>query len=665
MTKFYKTLKTATFALAFGAIAAQTAQAQTVFGITTDDKLVSFQANLPATVTTPVTITGLSAGHIIVGGDFRPATGQYFILSRKASADSTQLYTLNTVTGAATKVGTGSLALGSNQVGFDFNPAVDRIRVVSATGKNFRISPATGTGATDGALAYATGDVNFGKPARVGSIAYTNSFIGTTGTMLFDYDDSLNVLSLQSPPNAGGLVTRGNTGLKQNYTNDITSDMDIAYNTANGANTAYLMVNGGTSSKDTLYTINISTGAVTVVGALGDPVNGIALKDIAVQIAAPAAVTGNNTFYGLQWNALDAVTKLPAANMLVTFGSTSLNLGFQRQISGLKAGFNIVGMDIRPNGNGLYALAVKASGDSALIYTINPATAAATVVKDSAIFVGVDSIYRANIGFDFNPTVDRIRVTSSNGVNLRLHPVTGAVAFKDANFTYKAGDVNAAFTPTLGSCAYTNSLGSSMGKTTKLYYFDEVLNVFDTTNTPNTGVVGTFATSTVKTGANKSVDLDIFTNKTTAANTAYFVGNNAAFANDSLYTFDLTNGSLTLIGKIGSNSTGVAIKDIAVVIDTAVATVGVNNKVTNTGAIKLYPNPTSNVANLNVVMNANTYATITITDILGRTVQTVANNQLLVKGDNNFEVNLSNEANGTYYIVVAAEGISATKIVKQ
>ena len=34
-------------------------------------------------------------------------------------------------------------------------------------------------------------------------------------------------------------------------------------------------------------------------------------------------------------------------------------------------------------------------------------------------------------GFDFNPTVDRIRVVSDTGQNLRLNPDTGAVAAVD------------------------------------------------------------------------------------------------------------------------------------------------------------------------------------------------------------------------------------------
>ena len=48
------------------------------------------------------------------------------------------------------------------------------------------------------------------------------------------------------------------------------------------------------------------------------------------------------------------------------------------------------------------------------------------------------------IGFDFNPTVDRIRVVSSNDRNYRLNPNTGAIAFIDTNLAYAATDPNIA-----------------------------------------------------------------------------------------------------------------------------------------------------------------------------------------------------------------------------
>ena len=60
-------------------------------------------------------------------------------------------------------------------------------------------------------------------------------------------------------------------------------------------------------------------------------------------------------------------------------------------------------------------------------------------------------------GFDFNPTVDRIRVTSDAEQNIRLHPDTGAVAGVDTNLQFALTDVHARADPNVVASAYTNN----------------------------------------------------------------------------------------------------------------------------------------------------------------------------------------------------------------
>jgi hypothetical protein len=71
---------------------------------------------------------------------------------------------------------------------------------------------------------------------------------------------------------------------------------------------------------------------------------------------------------------------------------------------------NIVSIDYRPATGQLYAL-----GSSSRIYFINEKSATA-----------VDQLYflrqLLNASLDFNPTVDRIRLVTESGQNLRLHP---------------------------------------------------------------------------------------------------------------------------------------------------------------------------------------------------------------------------------------------------
>jgi hypothetical protein len=76
----------------------------------------------------------------LVGIDFRIARGVLYALSRQGL-----LFTVDTASGRLTRVGSGALALPLpvSAFGFDFNPAADRIRVVSGS-FNLRLHPDTG-----------------------------------------------------------------------------------------------------------------------------------------------------------------------------------------------------------------------------------------------------------------------------------------------------------------------------------------------------------------------------------------------------------------------------------------------------------------------------------------------------------------------------------------
>ena len=71
-------------------------------------------------------------------------------------------------------------------------------------------------------------------------------------------------------------------------------------------------------------------------------------------------------------------------------------------------------------------------------------TGAATAVNATPIALALGT---GKIGFDFNPTVDRIRVTSSNRANFRLNPVDGSIAATDTQLAYATTDANAGQTP--------------------------------------------------------------------------------------------------------------------------------------------------------------------------------------------------------------------------
>ena len=252
------------FALVLSA-GAVSANAATAFGVNAANQLVRFNTATPGTVANIGTITGLQAGETILGIDFRPVNGQLYALG-----STSRLYTINITTGAATQVGVaGAFTLSGTDFGFDFNPTVDRIRVVSNTGQNLRLNPGTG------ALAATDTPLNPGVP-NVNAAAYTNNFAGATTTTLYDIDTTTNSLYTQNPPNNGTLVLVGPLGVVS--TNSTGFDISPFGGPAYAALTV-----GGVSG---LYTINLGTGAATLVGAIG---GGNVLRGLAIGFGSAAA----------------------------------------------------------------------------------------------------------------------------------------------------------------------------------------------------------------------------------------------------------------------------------------------------------------------------------------------------------------------------------------
>lgn len=248
---------------------------RTIYGVDATGALLAFGASRPDVVTRKVTIAGLQMGETIQGIDFGPVDGRLYALG-----STSRVYTLDTLTGAATAVGTAAFtpALAGTNFGFDFNPVPNRIRVHGNTNQNLRLVPRLG-GATDGTLAavdstlrYATGDAGAGQTPSIGGTAYTNSVSGATTTMLFAIDFTRDVLTMLANPNDGIMTTVGALGV--NTTGDV--GFDIAGN--NGTAYATLTTGGGFGGS-TLYIVNLATGSLFPVGGVANasPLRGIAV----------------------------------------------------------------------------------------------------------------------------------------------------------------------------------------------------------------------------------------------------------------------------------------------------------------------------------------------------------------------------------------------------
>ena len=194
----------------------------------------------------------------MVGIDFRPATGELYGLGEAGG-----IYTIDVATGAATfksrlvdAVG-APVPLAGASFGVDFNPTVDRLRIVSDTGQNLRANVDTGVTAVDTAL----------SGAGVMGAAYTNNDSDpNTGTTLFDIDAAMDQLVIQAPPNNGNLNVSG----KLNVDTAAEVGFDIYSALRDGTTAVFVrglasLTVGGFSG---FYSINLFTGEATLAGKL-------------------------------------------------------------------------------------------------------------------------------------------------------------------------------------------------------------------------------------------------------------------------------------------------------------------------------------------------------------------------------------------------------------
>jgi Domain of unknown function (DUF4394) len=170
--------------------------------------------------------------------------------------------------------------------GIDFNPTVDRLRIVSNNEQNMRWNPVSGTIVDgDAGMAGVQPDTSLAPAGDVVAAAYTNNDLdGATATTLFGIDSGTDALvGIGGPngapsPNLGAVTTIGALGVD-------TSDragLDVPFG---ASTTAFASLTVGGVSQ--LYSVNLAAGAATLVGAIGPP--GTAIADITVSAqAAPS-----------------------------------------------------------------------------------------------------------------------------------------------------------------------------------------------------------------------------------------------------------------------------------------------------------------------------------------------------------------------------------------
>jgi hypothetical protein len=260
--------------------------------------------------------------------------------------------------------------------------------------------------------------------------------------------------------------------------------------------------------------------------------------------------------FGPGWAEAESLTGLTTTGNLVTFDSaTPGTIGSTWAISGLQSGESLLGIDRRPSNGLLYGL-----GSTSRLYTINTTTGVATQVGTAGAFTLTGTAF----GFDFNPVFDRIRVVSTDTSNFRLNPNNGTLAGTDTPLSYAPGDSGANITPRVVGLAYTNNFDGT-GVTT-LFGIDSHRDVLvmqggpDGTPSANGGVLSTIGAGLgFDTSDLVSFDISGTSGSAYAALTAPTGGAS------QLFTIDLTTGTASLVGTIG---TGLTLTGLAAAVGT-------------------------------------------------------------------------------------------------
>ena len=248
---------------------------------------------------------------------------------------------------------------------------------------------------------------------------------------------------------------------------------------------------------------------------------------------------------------------LTPTNRIVGFSlSNPSNVISDLPVTGLQQGESLLGIDFRPANGLLYGV-----GSSNRLYTVNPRTGEASQVGSGQFAVPLTP---GAAGFDFNPTVDRIRFVNQAGQNARLNPDTGAIVDfdtlaggiqLDANLAYRAGDTNFGSSPAAVGAAYVNNFAG--GTSTTLFVIDSNLDVLVRQDPPNNGVLNTIGSLGVDAGTVLGFDVrSVGGNETALA--AIDVGGVS-----SLYNINLTTGQASIVGQIGD---GRGIKGLALTL---------------------------------------------------------------------------------------------------
>lgn len=500
--------------------------------LTTDDSIVGVDLDsmefarsvrgIPR-ATTANTAGALDPTEVIQDIDYRNSEGALYALTKtgtqgriiRIDPNSGTFIRLSTLVSDGT---TTQIALTDTSYTIDFNPVVDRLRVIGSNGANLRVDVSTGDTATDS---------NIAAGNTITGAAYEDTFTSTgRGTRLFTLDSSTtnDRVNLQNPPNDG---TQSDPKSLLGSTNvDSIDGYDI--NPVNNAGLALLTVGGAQQ----FYNINPG-----VSGA----------ANAATFFAAPPRLTGSIKYKAFTFitTANPTVTALTSSNKVRTFRANQpSNVSDEVTLTGLgTSGEKVIGIDFRQSDRTLYALS-----DASTIYSV-ATTGALTNVRT----LGTPLNGATQYTLDFNPltpttgsTQNRLRLIGADRSNAVVNVEDGVVSGNSA--------VTGTPAPIVKAAAYFNNFRTST--VTSLLVIDRAsssLNTQDFSTTPSQGALTRLSTLGITLDSTSPVGFDISGRNN---ENQLLMARTAASGNFSLYRVNTsaTTSPLTLVGTLASSS---------------------------------------------------------------------------------------------------------------
>jgi hypothetical protein len=246
------------------------------FGISADGTLMAtFTTDNPLELNWVREIQGFSGDTIAIGLDFRVQDGLMYLVGNKGGIYTVRLPNPPSQPNpVVTKVSQLTVPLWGTNFGVDFNPAADRLRIVSDQGQNLRHNLGDHTTTEDAVLSTPPA---LGPTRGVTAAAYTNNDLNPdTATTLFTIGTGTDEVLVQSPANNGLLAPTGKLGVDA-----ANAGFDIYSTLSNGkaVTAAGFATLAGPDGKTSLYSVNLFTGAATSLGKFP-----IAIGDLAISL---------------------------------------------------------------------------------------------------------------------------------------------------------------------------------------------------------------------------------------------------------------------------------------------------------------------------------------------------------------------------------------------